>query len=101
MTSGSAVAMRWQLPRKSSRHCHNKTLPNFHLSENRIMRHTFTSAILALSLAALLPAAHAADPRQLVGMPAPMREHVLANMRDHLVAMGEIQAALAAGKYNE
>jgi cytochrome c556 len=65
------------------------------------MRHTFTSAILALSLAALLPAAHAADPRQLVEMPAPMQEHMLANMRDHLVAMGEIQAALAAGKYNE
>jgi len=65
------------------------------------MRHVFASVTLALSLAALLPAAHAADPRQLVEMPAPMQEHMLANMRDHLVAMGEIQAALAAGKYNE
>ncbi len=34
-------------------------------------------------------------------MPAPMQEHMLANMRDHLVAMGEIQAALARGKYSE
>src|SRR4030066_64073 len=65
------------------------------------MRHAFTSATLALSLAALLPAALAADPRQRVEMPAPMQEHMLANMRDHLVAMGEIQAALATGKYNE
>jgi hypothetical protein len=65
------------------------------------MRHTFTFAALALSLTALLPAAEAADTRQRVEMPAPMQEHMLANMRDHLVAMGEIQAALAAGKFNE
>ena len=65
------------------------------------MRNAIATATLALSLAALLPAAHAADPRQLVEMPAPMQEHMLANMRDHLVAMGEIQAALAAGKFNE
>jgi hypothetical protein len=64
------------------------------------MRHAFTSATLALSLTALFPA-HAADPRQLVKMPAPMQEHMLANMREHLVAMGEIQAALAAGKFSE
>jgi len=65
------------------------------------MRHTFTSATLALSLTALLPAAHAADTRQSVEMPAPMREHMLANMRDHLTALGEIQAELAKGKYNQ
>jgi cytochrome c556 len=65
------------------------------------MHRTFTSATLALSLTALLPTAHAADSRQRIEMPAPMQEHMLANMRDHLVAMGEIQAALAAGKYNE
>jgi hypothetical protein len=69
--------------------------------ENAIMRHAFASATLALSLTVLLAAAHAADTRQLVKMPAPMQEHMLANMRDHLVAMGEIQAALAASKFNE
>jgi hypothetical protein len=52
-------------------------------------------------LAMALPAAHAADQRQLVDLPAPMQEHMLGNMRDHLVAMGEIQAALAAGKYDQ
>jgi len=65
------------------------------------MRHIFASATLALSLTVMLSTTHAADPRQLVKMPPPMQEHMLANMRDHLVAMGEIQAALAAGKYNE
>jgi len=64
------------------------------------MRHTFASATLALSLTALLPVAHAADPRQLVEMPAPMQEHMLGNMRDHLAAMGEIQAALGKGDFD-
>ncbi len=45
-------------------------------------------------------AALAADARQLVQLPALMQEHMLANMRDHLAAMGEIQAALAAGKFD-
>ena len=33
--------------------------------------------------------------RELVELPAPMREHMLANMRDHLLALHEIQEALA------
>jgi len=58
---------------------------------------------LALCSAALALAAQAdaADPRELIAMPAPMQEHMLANMRDHLAALGEIQAALAAGKYDQ
>jgi cytochrome c556 len=65
------------------------------------MRHAATLAALTLSLAVLLSTAQAADTRQAIEMPAPMQEHMLANMRDHLVAMGEIQTALAAGKFNE
>lgn len=65
------------------------------------MRRALALAALTLSLAALPPAAHAADARQLVQMPAPMQEHMLANMRDHLVAMGEIQAALAKGRFEQ
>ena len=34
-------------------------------------------------------------------MPAPMQEHMLANMRDHLTAISEIQTALAKGKYSQ
>ncbi len=58
--------------------------------------------ILMLSLIpALLPASAAQDARQLVKLPAPMRQHMLANMRDHLVALHEIQVALASGKLNQ
>ena len=39
----------------------------------------------------------APDVRQLVSFPESMKVHTLANMRDHLLALSEIQAALAAG----
>jgi cytochrome c556 len=54
--------------------------------------------LFLLSVAAL---AAAADTRQPVEMPAMMRNHMLANMRDHLTALAEIQAALGAGKYEQ
>jgi hypothetical protein len=37
----------------------------------------------------------ASDTRQLVHFPDELREHTLANMRDHLLALQEIQEALA------
>lgn len=37
------------------------------------------------------------DTRQLVEFPAPLVEHTLANMRDHLQALQEIQSHLALG----
>lgn len=39
--------------------------------------------------------------RQTIELPPTMREHMLANMRDHLTALTEIQSALAAGKYEQ
>ena len=39
------------------------------------------------------------DSRQAIDMPPALRAHMLANMREHLVALGEIQAALAADKF--
>ena len=65
------------------------------------MRPAVTLAILTLSFGALFPMVQASDTRPLVQMPAPMQEHMLANMRDHLAAMGEIQAALAVGKFGQ
>lgn len=41
------------------------------------------------------------DTRQAVRFPAAMREHTLANMRDHLLALQEIQAALARQEYDQ
>ena len=41
-----------------------------------------------------------ADGRQVVDFPEPLRTHTLANMRDHLLAVHEIQQALADGAYD-
>ena len=41
-----------------------------------------------------------ADTRTAVKFPAPMKQHTLANMRDHLLAISQIQEALATGKYD-
>jgi urease accessory protein UreF len=43
----------------------------------------------------------AEDTRQPVQLPDPMRAHMLANMRDHLAAMGAITRLLSEGRYNE
>jgi hypothetical protein len=40
------------------------------------------------------------DTRTLVEFPSQMRLHTLASMRDHLLAVSEIQAALAKGAYD-
>jgi hypothetical protein len=46
------------------------------------------------------PAAQAGDSRAIVGFPEVLRIHTLANMRDHLAALQEIQDALANEQYD-
>lgn len=41
------------------------------------------------------------DSRVLVTLPAPMQEHMLANMRDHLRTLDQINRALAEGRWND
>lgn len=43
----------------------------------------------------------ATDARSLVELPEPMRRHMLANMRDHLLALQQIQEALANDEFDE
>jgi len=45
-------------------------------------------------------AASQADARQLVEFPETLRLNTLANMRDHLLALGEIQEALSRGQFD-
>lgn len=45
--------------------------------------------------------APAEDRRLQVEFPAELRDHTLANMRDHLLSLQEIQAALARGKFDQ
>ena len=56
--------------------------------------------VAALLLASAWPA-NAEDSRQLVKLPEMMREHMLGNMRDHLSALQEIQAALARREFDK
>lgn len=43
---------------------------------------------------------HSADTRVAVQFPAELREHTLANMRDHLLALQQIQGALSRNDYD-
>lgn len=53
------------------------------------------------SQAAVNHAAPAADTRVMVRFPERLRTHTLANMRDHLLALAEIQDQLSRGAYDK
>ena len=58
--------------------------------------------IIALILTTFgLPTFSFADSRQLVELPEMMRDHMLENMRDHLLALTEIQQYLALEEYEK
>jgi len=61
----------------------------------------FAALSLALPAVAGVADDKPADPRTLVDMPAPMRQHMLGNMRDHLLALAQIQQALGRGAYDQ
>ena len=58
-------------------------------------------AVALLASACAAPGHHEAvpDTRVAVDFPPVMREHTLANMRDHLATLQRIQADLAAGRF--
>ena len=56
-------------------------------------------AILVLLVAAV-DAGQAQDSRELVRLPEPMQEHMLANMRDHLATLSEIIGDVADSKFD-
>jgi hypothetical protein len=62
------------------------------------MMRSISTVALALIMASPTSIA-AEDSRQLVTMPAPMTQHMLTNMRDHLLSITEIQRAVGAGEY--
>lgn len=56
---------------------------------------------LSVVLLFLVAPALAQDARQQVDLPEHMREHMLSNMRDHLLALQTITQQLAEGRYDE
>ena len=60
------------------------------------MKKPFLQSVLGVLLLSVgAPCAFAADARQKIELPPMMQEHMLGNMRDHLRALQEIEAALA------
>ena len=47
------------------------------------------------------PTTSPTDPRQLVAFPEPMRMHTIANMRDHLLSLQEIDIALSRDDFDK
>jgi cytochrome c556 len=64
------------------------------------MHKPFITLFLAGLVSLPLTLAAEDDSRVAVDMPAMMRTHMLANMRDHLLSLQEIQSHLAAGEYD-
>jgi cytochrome c556 len=61
-----------------------------------------TSCVMAgVVLLASAGVALAGDSRRLVNMPEPMQEHMLGNMRDHVMALDAILAHLAAKEWSQ
>jgi hypothetical protein len=59
-----------------------------------------SGAIAAMLLTTISGVGQAQDSRVFVRFPEPMQEHMLGNMRDHLVTLNEIIGDLADGKYD-
>jgi hypothetical protein len=62
------------------------------------MRRVHLAALLIL--VAGLSGARAQDTRAFVHLPAPMQEHMLGNMRDHLATLNEIIGDIADNKFD-
>lgn len=61
--------------------------------------HVLMALSLALGLVITAQAGGTDDARKLVKMPPMMQNHMKANMRDHLLALSEIEEALGASQY--
>lgn len=61
----------------------------------------FMSVAASLLFALPVFAASDQDTRQMVKFPDMMKQHMLGNMRDHLLALHDIQIALAKGEFDK
>ncbi|TCV90241.1 cytochrome c [Sulfurirhabdus autotrophica] len=60
-------------------------------------KHHYTSALIITMLLLTPVKAEENETRQTVNLPEMMRQHMLGNMRDHLLSVHQIQEALARG----
>jgi hypothetical protein len=71
-----------------------------HGSKGSIAMQFLSATMAAVLLIAATGAGQALEERKLVRLPQPMQEHMLGNMRDHLVTLNEIIGDVADGKYD-
>jgi hypothetical protein len=57
--------------------------------------------LAAMVVVTMSGATQAQDARELVRLPMPMQEHMLADMRDHLITLNAIVGDVADGKFDE
>ncbi|MCG6862499.1 MAG: hypothetical protein LJE70_14655 [Chromatiaceae bacterium] len=62
-------------------------------------RRPLLALLVPLLISAAAQTVPAEDTRQRVELPPPMQDHMLANMRDHLLALEAITRQLAVGEY--
>ena len=67
----------------------------------RLLRVTIPGTIALLLLIGVPGNSRAQDSREFVRLPAPMQEHMLGNMRDHLTTLNEIIGRVADGKFDD
>lgn len=60
----------------------------------------FIGTLVAVLTVGVSGASQAQDSRQLVQLPKPMQEHMLGNMRDHLVTLNEIIGDVADSNFD-
>ena len=83
----------------AARNCNSVSSMQEAQHEDKAMRLILTT-IAAVLLLSPTSVGRAQDARALVKLPEPMQEHMLGNMRDHLVTLNEIIGNVAGGKYD-
>ncbi len=63
--------------------------------------HSRLAALCAIVIFAIVGTAQAQESRELVRLPEPMQEHMLSNMRDHLVTLNKIIGSIANNQFDD
>lgn len=58
-------------------------------------------SLLIITLLAISPSSFAEDAREKVNFPDMMKQHMMENMRDHLLAISEIQQFMALAEFDK
>jgi hypothetical protein len=72
-----------------------------HLTNGIFPMRLLAGVLVSALLITATGVSRAQDARELVRLPEPMQEHMLGNMRDHLLTLNDIIGDVADGKFDE